>query len=198
MRIPTTSTTTTTNAETLRKRNSICPTLGRNRTPKTPRTQTNGGKQTMTTKQRTTVSKTNNAEGNPPPPRKGEKNRPTPNSGELGITDGTLQTPNLQTPKPTTTTTTTKNTKNKPYLQTPIKPRSTRNRQKGLKCKHLQAHKTQRGTHIQIGKLTVTQNRTTHIAYQTKNHMYRSERTPYILNMHGKQSKNKQRGETKQ
>jgi len=33
---------------------------------------------------------------------------------------------------------------------------------------------------------------------RNKNHMYRSERTPYILNMHGKQSKNKQRGETKQ
>jgi hypothetical protein len=59
-------------------------------------------------------------------------------------------------------------------------------------------HNTKRGTHIKIGKLTVTQNRTTHITNQNKNHMYRSERTPYILNMHGKQSKNKQRGETKQ
>ena len=171
MRILSTSTTTTTNAETLRKTNSIRPTLGRNRTPKTPRTQTNGGKQTMTTKQRTTVSKTNNAEGNPPPPRKGEKNRPTPNSGELGITNGTLQTPNLQTPKPTTTTT-TKKQKNKPYLQTPIKPRSTRKTAERLQTmtptkKH---HNTKRGTHIKIGKLTVTQNRTTHITNQNKNH----------------------------
>ena len=131
MRISTASATAPVNAETHTARNSICPTMGRNRTPKTPRTQANGGKQTMTTKQRTTVSKTNNADGNPPPPRKGETNRPTSNSGELGIISGTLQTPNLQTPKPTTTTTTTKNTKNKPYLQTPIKPRSTRNRQKG-------------------------------------------------------------------
>jgi hypothetical protein len=126
----------------------------------------------MTTKQRTTVSKTNNAEGNPPPPRKGEMNRPTPRPEGRDLTSGTLQTPNLQTPKPTTTTTTTKNTKNKPYLQTPIKPCSTQETAERLQTmtpnkKH---HNTKRGTHIKIGKLTVTQNRTTHITNQNKNH----------------------------
>ena len=127
----------------------------------------------------TTVSKTNNAEGNPPPPRKGEKNRPTPRPHGRDMTNANLQTPNLQTPKPTTTTTTQnrrqqrrKNTKNKPYLQTPIKPRSTRKKAERLQTmtpnkKH---HNTKRGTHIKIGKLTVTQNRTTHITNQNKNH----------------------------
>jgi hypothetical protein len=109
----------------------------------------------MTTKQRTTVSKTNNAEGNPPPPRKGETNRPTP-FWRMDMTSGTLQTPNLQTPKPTTTTT-TKKQKTKPYLQTPIKPRSTRKQAERLQTmtpnkKH---HNTKRGTHIKIGKLTI-------------------------------------------
>jgi hypothetical protein len=88
------------------------------------------------------------------------------------LTSGTLQTPNLQTPKPTTTTTTTKKQKTKPYLQTPIKPRSTHKTAERLQTmtpnkKH---HNTKRGTHIKIGKLTVTQNRTTHITNQNKNH----------------------------
>ena len=113
----------------------------------------------MTTKQRTTVSKTNNADGNPPPPRKGETNRTTQRPEGRDLTSGTLQTPNLQTPKPTRTTTTTKNTKNKPYLQTPIKPRSTHKTAERLQTmtpnkKH---HNTKRGTHIKIGKLTANQ-----------------------------------------
>jgi len=111
----------------------------------------------------TTVSKTNNAEGNPPPPRKGEMNRPTQRPEGRDTTSGTLQTPNLQTPKPTTTTTTTKKQKTKPYLQTPIKPCSTQETAERLQTmtpnkKH---HKTKRGTHIKIGKLTINQNQTT-------------------------------------
>jgi hypothetical protein len=51
--------------------------------------------------------------------------------------------------------TTTKNTKNKPYLQryTPEERLQTMTPNK----KH---HKTERGTHIQMGKLTVNQNQT--------------------------------------
>jgi hypothetical protein len=110
----------------------------------------------MTTKQRTTVSKTNNADGNPPPPRKGETNR-----RPCALESADVKNANLQTPKPTTRK--TKNTKNKPYLQTPIKPCSTQETAERLQTmtpnkKH---HNTKRGTHIKIGKLTANQNQTT-------------------------------------
>jgi len=210
MRVRTASTTTPANAETHNARTPLRPTMGRNRTPKTHRAQTNGGKPPMilnpqlskienpnvptptrqdTDNTVTTVSKTNNADGNPPPPRKGETNRTTQRPEGRDLTSGTLQTPNLQTPKPTTTTTTTtttqnrrqrrKNTKNKPYLQTPIKPHSTHKTAERLQTmtpnkKH---QNTKRGTHIKIGKLTVTQNRTTHITNQNQTHNNRRKQT---------------------
>jgi heme-binding NEAT domain protein len=79
----------------------------------------------------------------------------------MDMTNAHLQTPNLQTPKPTTPpTTTTKNTKNKALSPNPDKATLNAKQAERLQTmtpnkKH---HKTQRGTHIKIGKLTVNQN----------------------------------------
>jgi len=149
MRIPTASATAPANAETHNARNPLRPTMGRNRTPKTPKTQTNhGGKQTMplnpqipkipnhnniTTKQRTTTSFKST--------RKTAKRRTVepPDPALWRVRHDERKTDNA---KPTTT----KNTKNKPYLQryTPEE----------------RLHKTERGTHIKWEKLAVNRNQT--------------------------------------
>jgi hypothetical protein len=148
MRIPTASTTTPANAEAHSARNPLRPIMGRNRTPKTPRTQAREGK-TMTTKQRTTVSKTNNAKPTGEPPE--------PNARNARIGHDERKTDNDDA-KPTTT----RKQPNQALSPTPIKPRSTQKTAERLQTmtpnkKH---HKTKRGTHIQIGKLTVNQNQT--------------------------------------
>ena len=141
MRISTASATAPANAETHSARNPLRPTMGRNRTPKTPKTQTR-------TREATTMSRTTTSFKST---RKTAKRRTVepPDTQCWRIGHDERKTDNA---KPTTT----KNAKNQ-ALSPKINPREQRLHNETAKQS---THKTERGTHIKWEKLTVNRNQT--------------------------------------